>query len=144
MRCDGNINTLTSSWKQIKTCSSKTATFCNDYDGWETDIFDALNDYWSTGNGLIRQQINGRMGIQSKFLFPMCQLRKDKWTAAVITSTLRRLECRHAKRAAFQAKAFDMDALLQFMNTQTLITRSSWQREVGWPMTIHQITPLAA
>ena len=73
MRYDGNINTLTALWRQIKTCSSKNSTFCNDYDGWETDLFDALGDYWSTGSGLVRQAINGRMGLQSKFLFPMCQ-----------------------------------------------------------------------
>ena len=33
------------------------------------------------------------MGLQSKFLFPMCQQRRDKWTAATITSTIRRLNC---------------------------------------------------
>mmetsp|Transcript_16113 Transcript_16113/g.46243 ORF Transcript_16113/g.46243 Transcript_16113/m.46243 type:complete len:588 (-) Transcript_16113:47-1810(-) len=93
MRYDGNIGALTASWKQIKTCSAKMATFCNDYDGWETDVFDALGDYWSTSNGLVRQLINGRMGLQSKFLFPMCQTRQDKWTAAIITSTIRRLDC---------------------------------------------------
>jgi len=82
---------LTGSWKDIKICTEKLASFCNDFDQWETDVYDSFGDYWSVENGLVRKLVGGRMGLESNFAFPMCQERTDGWTARIIASTLSNL-----------------------------------------------------
>jgi hypothetical protein len=82
---------LTGSWKDIKNCTEKLATFCNDFDQWETDVYDSFGDYWSVENGLVRKLVGGRMGLKSNFAFSMCQDRTDGWTARIIASTLSNL-----------------------------------------------------
>jgi hypothetical protein len=77
MWCDTGLKSLIGSWKYIKNCSQKQVRFCNAYEYWESDVFDLFGDHWSTKDGLLLEEIEGKFSMKSNIVFSMCQAYSD-------------------------------------------------------------------